>query len=308
MDSASLERLLRRDRLITMAGLAVLCLLAWLYIVAGAGLGMDAWEMTRFALFPHQQPAAAMPGMDMSGMDMPEMEMPGMDMSGMDMSAMDMPGMGSMSTEPRIWGPAIWALMIAMWWIMMIAMMSPSAAPTVLLYARVHRHALAQGQDKLAPTAVFVAGYLLVWLAFSVAATALYWLLERNTIISAVTMASQSRWLSAIVLIAAGIYQLSPLKSACLSHCRAPAAFFSRHWRPGALGTLRLGVLHGAFCVGCCWVLMALLFVGGVMNLAWIAALAILVLAEKVFPAGQWVGRAAGIALIAWGIATLLVE
>jgi predicted metal-binding membrane protein len=308
MDSASLERLLRRDRLITMAGLAVLCLLAWLYIVAGAGLGMDAWEMTRFALFPHQQPAAAMPGMDMSGMDMPEMEMPGMDMSGMDMSAMDMPGMGALSTEPRTWGPAIWVLMIAMWWIMMIAMMSPSAAPTVLLYARVHRHALAQGQDKLAPTGVFVAGYLLVWLAFSVAATALYWLLERNTIISAVTMASQSRWLSAIILIAAGIYQLSPLKSACLSHCRAPAAFLSRHWRPGALGTLRLGALHGAFCVGCCWVLMALLFVGGVMNLVWIAALAILVLAEKVFPAGQWVGRAAGIALIAWGIATLLVE
>ena len=297
MDSASLERLLKRDRLITMAGLAVLCLLAWLYIVAGAGLGMNAWEMTRFALFPHQQPAAAMPGMDMTGMDMP----------GMDMSAMDMPGMdtGATSTEPRIW-----AMMIAMWWIMMIAMMSPSAAPTVLLYARVHRHALAQGQtqDKLAPTAVFVAGYLLVWLAFSVAAAALYWLLERNAIVSAVTMGSQSRWLSAIILIAAGLYQLSPLKNACLSHCRAPAAFLSRHWRPNASGALRLGVLHGAYCVGCCWVLMALLFVGGVMNLVWIAALAILVLAEKVFPAGQWVGRAAGIALIAWGIATLLVD
>jgi predicted metal-binding membrane protein len=302
MDSASLEGLLRRDRLITMAGLAALCLLAWLYIVAGAGLGMNAWEMTRFALFPHQQTAAAMPGMDMSGMDMPEMDMPGMDMPGMDT--------GATSTEPRSWGPAIWVLMIAMWWIMMVAMMSPSAAPTVLLYARVHRHALAQDQtwDKLTPTAVFVAGYLLVWLAFSVAAAALYWLLERTAIVSAVTMGSQSRWLSAVVLIATGLYQFSPLKSACLSHCRAPAAFLSRHWRPSALGTLRLGALHGTFCVGCCWVLMTLLFVGGVMNLVWIAALAILVLAEKVFPAGQWVGRAAGIALIAWGIATLLVE
>ncbi|MEQ1953036.1 DUF2182 domain-containing protein [Mesorhizobium sp. CN2-181] len=287
-----LERLLRRDRLFTVAGLAALCVLAWLYIVTGAGLGMNAWEMTRLALFPHQQAAGAdMPGMDMSGMDMPGMDM------------------GAMAPEPRIWGPAIWTLMIAMWWVMMIAMMSPSAAPTILLYARVHRHALAvrQSHNRLAPTGVFVAGYLLVWLGFSVAAAALYWLLERSGIVSATTMGSQSRWLSAIVLIGAGLYQLSPLKNACLSHCRAPAAFLSRHWRPHALGALRLGALHGAFCVGCCWMLMALLFVGGVMNLAWIAALAVLVLIEKVFPAGQWVGRAAGIALIIWGGATLLV-
>jgi predicted metal-binding membrane protein len=191
----------------------------------------------------------------------------------------------------------------------MIAMMSPSAAPTILLYARVHRHALAQGQiqDKLAPTGVFMAGYLLVWLGFSVAAAALHWLLEREAFVSAAMMSSQSRWLSGIVLIAAGLYQLSLLKNACLSHCRAPTAFLSRHWRPHALGALRLGALHGAFCVGCCWMLMALLFVGGIMNLVWVAGLAILVLVEKVFPAGQWVGRAAGIALIAWGSATLLV-
>ncbi|RWM75943.1 MAG: DUF2182 domain-containing protein [Mesorhizobium sp.] len=292
MNGASpLERLLRRDRVITIAGVVALCLLAWLYIVAGAGLGMNAWEMSRLALFPHQQTAGVTP--DMSGMDMP----------GMDMSAM------AAETEPRVWGAANWALMIAMWWVMMVAMMSPSAAPTILLYARVHRHALAQGQiqDKLAPTGVFMAGYLLVWLGFSVAATALHWLLEREAFVSATLMSSQSRWLSAIVLIAAGLYQLSPLKNACLSHCRAPTAFLARHWRPHAVGALRLGALHGAFCVGCCWMLMALLFVGGIMNLVWIAALAILVLVEKAFPAGQWVGRAAGIALIAWGGATLLV-
>ncbi|MFI0848752.1 DUF2182 domain-containing protein [Mesorhizobium sp. IMUNJ 23232] len=292
-----LERLLRRDRLVTVAGLAVLCVLAWLYIVTGAGLGMNAWEMTKLALFPHQQAAGTdMPGMDMSGMEMSGMDMPGMDM-------------GAMATEAQAWGPTIWTLMIAMWWIMMIAMMSPSAAPTVLLYARVHRHALTerQSQDGLAPTGVFVAGYLLVWLGFSVAAAVLYWVLERGEIVSATTMGSGSRWLSAIVLITAGLYQLSPLKNACLSHCRAPAAFLSRHWRPHALGALRLGALHGAFCVGCCWMLMALLFVGGVMNLAWIAALAVLVLVEKLFSAGQWVGRAAGIALIIWGGATLLV-
>jgi predicted metal-binding membrane protein len=152
-----------------------------------------------------------------------------------------------------------------------------------------------------------VAGYLLVWLGFSVAAAALHWLLEREAFVSTTMMSSQSRWLSGIVLIAAGLYQLSPLKNACLSHCRAPTAFLSRHWRPHAFGALRLGALHGAFCVGCCWMLMALLFVGGVMNLVWIAALAILVLVEKVFQAGQWVGRAAGIALIAWGSATLFI-
>jgi predicted metal-binding membrane protein len=292
MDDASrLERLLKRDRFVTIAGLLALCVLAWLYIVAGAGLGMNAWEMTRLALFPHLQSAgmtAEMPGMDMSGMDMPGMDM---------------------ATEPRVWEPAIWALMIAMWWIMMIAMMSPSAAPTVLLYARVHRHAFAQGQiqDKLAPTGVFVAGYLLVWLGFSVAAAALHWLLEREAFVSTTMMSSQSRWLSGVVLIAAGLYQLSPLKNACLSHCRASTTFLSRHWRPHAVGALRLGALHGTFCVGCCWMLMALLFVGGVMNLVWIAALAILVVVEKVFPAGQWVGRAAGMALIAWGSATLFI-
>ena len=120
-------------------------------------------------------------------------------------------------------------------------------------------------------------------------------------------MGSQSRWLSSAVLIAAGLYQLSPLKHACLSHCRAPASFLARHWRPHVSGALRLGALHGGFCVGCCWMLMALLFVGGVMNLGWIAALAVLVLVEKVLPAGRWVGRAAGAALISWGIATLLV-
>ncbi|TIP80361.1 MAG: DUF2182 domain-containing protein, partial [Mesorhizobium sp.] len=235
-----------------------LCLLAWLYIVAGAGLGMNAWEMSRLALFPHQQTAGVTP--DMSGMDM----------SGMDMSAM--------ATEPPAWGGANWALMIAMWWVMMIAMMSPSAAPTILLYARVHRHALAKGQiqDKLAPTGVFMAGYLLVWLGFSVAATALHWLLEREAFVSATMMSSQSHWFSAVVLIGAGLYQLSRFKNACLSHCRAPTAFLARHWRPHAVGALRLGALHGAFCVGCCWMLMALLFVGGIMNLVWIAALAIL--------------------------------
>jgi len=181
--------------------------------------------------------------------------------------------------------------------------------PAILLYAGVHRQALARGQvqDKLAPTGAFAAGYLVLWLGFSVVAAALHWALERVGLVSAMMMGSKSRWLSAGVLIAAGLYQLSPLKHRCLAHCRAPASFLSRHWRPHGSGAFLLGVLHGLYCVGCCWMLMALLFVGGVMNLAWIAALAALVLMEKVLPAGQWIRRATGIVLLAWGALTLTV-
>jgi len=278
-EAPAFERLLKRDRMITLAGLAALCVLAWLYIATGAGLGMSASEMTTLALFPHQQAHDAMP-----------------DMPGMDMAAAP-------------WGFTTWALMIGMWWIMMIAMMTPSAAPTILLYARVHRHALEQSQDrdKLAPTGAFAAGYMLVWLGFAAAASTLHWALERIGLVSAMMMGSRSRWLSGAVLIGAGLYQLSPLKNICLAHCHTPMSFLARHWRPRAVGALRLGAMHGAYCVGCCWMLMALLFVGGVMNLIWIAALAILVLLEKALSAGRWIGRVAGITLIGWGLATLAV-
>lgn len=270
---AALERMLRHERLVTTAGLALLCVLAWLYVLAGAGLGMSPWRMTTLSLFPHKvaEDAAAM-------------------------------GMAS------AWSLGLWTLTLAMWWVMMIAMMAPSAAPTILLYGRAHRHALGREQvTGPAPTWAFAAGYLLVWLGFSLAATGLYWGLERMGLVSAATMGSGSRWLSGAVLVAAGLYQLSPLQQACLGHCRSPAAFLSRHWRPGAAGAVRLGVLHGAYCVGCCWMLMALLFVGGVMNLAWIAALTLLVMAEKVLPGGPWIARACGVAMLGWGAATVLV-
>jgi predicted metal-binding membrane protein len=280
-EAPAFERLLKRNRIITLTGLAVLCALAWIYIVTGAGLGMSAWQMTTLAAFPHQQAHHMMPDMEM----------------------------GTMVPGRTAWGFDTWALVIAMWWIMMIAMMTPSAAPAILLFARVQRHALAQGQaqDKLGPTGAFAAGYMLVWLAFAVAATVLHWALERTGLVSAMMMGSQSRWLSGTVLIAAGLYQLSPIKNFCLAHCRTPASFLSRYWRPHTLGALRLGAMHGAYCVGCCWMLMALLFAGGVMNLIWIAALAILVLIEKAMPLGPWVARGAGVAVISWGIATLVV-
>src|SRR5437773_7192828 len=159
-EAPAFERLLKRDRMITLAGLAALCALAWLYIVTGAGLGVSAFEMTTLAPFPPQQAHDTMP---------------------------DMPGMNMSATIPQrtSWGFATWALIIAMWWIMMIAMMTPSAAPAILLFALVHRHAVAQGQvqEKLAPTGAFAAGYMLVWLAFSVAAAALHWSLERTGLI-----------------------------------------------------------------------------------------------------------------------------
>lgn len=276
-ETSQLERLLRRDRAVTLVGLLILCALAWLYMASGAGLGAGAPEVAA----PTSHPAA-MPGM---------------------------PAMATASPLAAQWAPSKWALMIAMWWVMMVAMMTPSAAPAILLYARAYRHAISRGQvqDRLAPTGAFAAGYLLVWLAFSAVAATSQWLLERVGLASAMTTGLQSRWFSAAVLIAAGAYQLSPLKSVCLAHCRAPASFLSRFWRPGAAGALRLGAIHGVYCVGCCWLLMALLFVVGVMNLVWIAALAGLVLVEKVVPRGEWIARAAGVGLIGWGAVTLAI-
>jgi predicted metal-binding membrane protein len=201
-EAPAFERLLKRDRVITLAGLTALCALAWLYIVTGAGLGMSAWEMTTLALFPHQHARDVMPSM------------PGMDM-------------GATAPMWMAWGFATWALMIAMWWIMMIAMMTPSATPTILLYARVYRHTLVQGQiqDKLAPTGAFAAGYLLVWLGFAAATATLHWALERAGLVSVIMMCSQSRSLSGAILITAGLYQLSPLKNICLAAAR-PRRFF----------------------------------------------------------------------------------
>jgi predicted metal-binding membrane protein len=200
------------------------------------------------------------------------------------------------------WDAGRFGLVAAMWWVMMIAMMLPSAAPLILLYARVHRHT-----GDAPPTAPFLAGYLTVWLAFALIAAALHALLEQQGLVSSMTMAAVAPWLSAGFLAAAGIYQLTALKDACLTSCRTPTEFLTRHYRPGAKGAWRMGLLHGAYCVGCCWLLMALLFVGGVMNLAWIAALTLLVAAEKLLPGGHWIARLSGVLFILWGAATLFL-
>jgi predicted metal-binding membrane protein len=194
-------------------------------------------------------------------------------------------------------------LVALMWAIMMVAMMIPSAAPAVLLYARVQRQA---GPQAPPPTAAFLAGYLLCWLAFALAAAALQVAIERLAPASLMMTGLAGTRAGAIVIVAVGLYQLSPLKDSCLARCRSPAAFLSRHYRPGAGGALRLGLLHGLSCVGCCWLLMALLFVVGVMNLAWIAALTLLVAAEKLLPHGRLISRLAAAALLVWGAALLL--
>lgn len=205
--------------------------------------------------------------------------------------------------SPMPWTPGYAMLMFTMWWIMMIAMMLPSAAPMILLFATINRKQREQKRPYI-PTGIFAAGYVVVWGAFSIVATGLLWGLEGYGLLSGM-MASTSIVLGAVLLIAAGIWQLTPLKHACLKHCRSPIQFISQHWRKGAEGAFRMGIEHGAYCLGCCWFLMALLFYGGVMNLYWIVGLAVFVLLEKTIPAGHWFGSLAGVGLLGWGIALL---
>ena len=161
--------------------------------------------------------------------------------------------------------PLYAALILSMWWVMMIAMMLPSTAPLLLLFARVNRKGRSGGRPYV-PTTVFGGGYLSVWAVFSAAATALQWYLERIGLLAS-AMATSSLWLGAAILVAAGAWQLTPIKSVCLRHCRSPLSFLSHSWRPGYLGAFRMGLGHGAYCLGCCWFLMSLLFFGGIMNL-----------------------------------------
>jgi predicted metal-binding membrane protein len=248
-----LERALRQERLLVLAGVAGVVLLAWAYLLAGAGIDMS-----------------------MAGMVM----------------------------EPVAWTPSYALLMLAMWWIMMIAMMLPSAAPMVLLFTTIKRRQEASVAPKIG-AGIFIAGYLAVWAAFSLVATLAQWGLEQAGLIS-MGMASGSAALVGIILFSVGLYQLTPLKAACLRHCQNPVLFLSSHWRAGTAGAFHMGVIHGAYCLGCCWFLMALLFVGGVMNPIWIAGIAVYVALEKVLTDGPWLSRVTGAALAATGAFVLI--
>jgi predicted metal-binding membrane protein len=221
----------------------------------------------------------------------------GMEMGPIEMTAMA--GMDGWLMRPAVWVPAYAVLIFAMWWVMMVAMMLPSTLPMLLLFSRVNRGDKTAGAP-LASTALFATGYLLVWGGFSAVATTLQWGLESARLLSPM-MATTNHWLGAGILVTAGLWQLTPLKAVCLHHCRTPLGFLIGNWRDGWFGSLCMGLEHGAYCLGCCWFLMSLLFFGGVMNLYWISGLAVFVLLEKWIPLGHWFGRLAGIALVVCG-------
>lgn len=298
MNSPSvLEAVLRRDRAAVALVLVTVITASWLYLLAGVGAGP----------YPHTTAVFVPARMSMEPM------MPGpASMYGHEMKteASDQASTADMLSSRITWTPGFALLMFSMWWLMMIAMMLPSAAPMVLLHAALTRKGLAHADGAgpnapshrlLSATTAFVAGYLVMWGAFSLVAVVAQWALARGELVSDMMMSTR-RFLGAGLLLAAGAWQLTPLKAACLHQCRSPLSFLSAHWRPGVGGACRMGIVHGVFCLGCCWCLMTLLFYGGVMNLIWIIGLASLVLVEKLMPPGVVFGRVAGLLFIAWGV------
>ena len=253
MQSATpLEAVLKRDRLVVLAGVIGVAALAWaytIYVALGTGAGAG--------------------------------------------TAMAMPNMQS-------WSLAHWAAMFIMWMVMMVAMMVPSAAPMLLMFATINRQRLAK-QQPYVPTGVFLLGYVLVWCGFAAGATIGNWALHTHAMLSSMMGSSTIALLGGALLLAAGVFQWTRLKYVCLTNCRSPLSFIMSDWRDGVGGALKMGLRHGVYCLGCCWILMALLFVLGVMNLVWIAALAAFVLLEKVAPKGHLLGRAGGVLLAVWG-------
>ncbi len=256
-----MERLVRRDRMIVMLAVAAIVVLAGIYTVTGVGMNMSALEMTKMT-----KPIG---------------------------TAMHM------GNSPE-WTLAYFTLVILMWWVMMIAMMTPSAAPALLLFTALKHH----GKDKhnaALYSGLMLVGYLLVWAVFSIMAALLQWGMEVFGLISASMMTINSTLFAGTILLCAGLYQFSNMKNACLKRCRSPAYFLSENRRSGPFGACMMGVHHGIYCLGCCWALMALLFVGGIMNLYWIAGLALYVLAEKTLPFGKAISNITGVILIIVG-------
>jgi predicted metal-binding membrane protein len=262
MNSATtLERILKRDRFIVLAGVVALTALAWGYMI-------------------HEARAMTLTGVCCCA---------GLKMSGPDLNP---------------WSTGALLPLFLMWTEMMVAMMLPSAAPMILTFALVNRQRRERDQP-FVPTAIFSAGYLAAWTAFSALAAVAQWALHARALLSPM-MVSTSSLLGGLLLILAGIFQWTPLKRACLTHCRSPLSFLITDWREGRWGAFLMGLKHGTFCTGCCWFLMALLFVAGVMNMWWVALIAAFVLIEKVAPRGLWIGKAAGVVLAGWGVWVLL--
>ena len=269
----NLSTVLEKDNLIVYLSILLIIIITGVYTIFGIGMPMSAIEMTKMSgIF-------SIP----SSMDM-DMNMGSNNMN------MDMGLSFSMAIS-----------MFLMWWLMMIAMMTPSAAPTLLLFHNLKRIG-SERKRALSYTYFFLSGYLIVWAIFSLIACILHKFFDNSSITDIGMMQIRSIQFSGTLLIAAGIYQFTPLKNACLEKCRTPIDFLSSNNRKGAKGSFIMGAHHGLFCLGCCWALMALLFVGGVMNLFWITGLALYVLIEKIIIKARWLDKIMGLILIVFGI------
>lgn len=213
-------------------------------------------------------------------------------MEHMDVVEMAMPSLGP-------WGIPDLALVFTMWSIMMLGMMAPAVSPVVLLFTRIQEDRRSQGQP-FVKSWIFLLGYLVVWTVFSLLATAAQWALHAVAQLSPM-MDRASPLAGGVILMVAGVYQWTPAKHACLARCRSPLAFLLAEWREGGRGALLMGLRHGLVCTGCCWALMLVLFAVGVMNLYWVAALALFVLMEKTVPGGPLLAKGAGLLLVTWG-------
>ena len=273
-NSTAVESLIRRDKVITIIAIAILVGATFTYTVLGVGMNMSAIQMT--------------PGLGQSQMSMPNMS-----------------AMRNMAATPAVWSFNYSVLMFFMWWTMMIAMMLPSASPMILLYTALIRRTK-KAKSIIRQVTSFICGYLLAWAAFSLFAAALQSQLELRDWMSPMMMEATNIYLAAGILIAAGVYQLTPLKTVCLEKCRQPASFLANYKNTWVNSPLRIGLVHGFYCVGCCWFLMGLLFFGGIMNLYWIVGLIIFVAIEKLHEKGVIFGKILGGGAIISGIAFLI--
>ena len=273
-NSTAVESLIQRDKVITIIAIAVLVGATLTYTVLGVGMNMSAIQMT--------------PGLGQSQMSMPKMS-----------------AMKNMVATPAVWTFSYSVLMFFMWWTMMIAMMLPSASPMILLYTALIRRTK-KAKSIIRQVTSFICGYLLAWAAFSLFAAALQSQLELRDWMSPMMMEATNIYLAAGILIAAGVYQLTPLKTVCLEKCRQPASFLANYKNTWVNSPLRIGLVHGFYCVGCCWFLMGLLFFGGIMNLYWIVGLIIFVAIEKLHEKGIIFGKILGGGAIVSGIAFLI--
>ena len=201
--------------------------------------------------------------------------------------------------QTQSWGPVDFVLTFVMWTVMMTAMMVPAATPMIVMFATINRKRSEQ-QGSFVSTSVFLVGYMMAWAGYSVLAVLAQWCLHTTALLSPL-MTNTSPILGGVLLLTAGIFQFTPLKYACLTRCRSPLGFLLNEWQEGARGAFMMGLRNGNYCVVCCWALMALMFVAGVMNLLWMALIAAFVLVEKVVPGGQWVSRISGLLLLIWG-------